>query len=389
MWSGEEQANFEKVLDRFERETGAEVRFTSTGRNVGAVLGPRIDAGTAPDVAILPQPGLLRDLVGRGALKPIDAVAGTLVDENYAPVWRRLGSVDGRLYGVWFKAANKSTFWYRTEAFFDAGVAPPKTWEELQGVARDLGRSGVRPLAVGAADGWTLTDWFENVYLRTAGPTMYDRLAGGDMPWTDDSVKHALRTLGQVLGHPEWMVGGAEGALATTYEQSVTQTFGDQPQGAMLFEGSFVATNIAKDTEADVGTEAKFFDFPSIAGSKRSVVFGGDVAVLLADNEASRELIRFLATAEAAEPWAEAGGFISPNRSVHQAAYPDVTTRQLARALTEPKTVRFDLSDLLPASFGAADGQGMWKILQDWLKNPSDVDGTAARLEAESAAGEP
>ncbi len=396
VWSGEEQANFENVLRRFERRTGAEVRFTSTGRNIATVLGSRIQGGDSPDVALLPQPGLLGDLARSGALEPIEPVAGPLVGANYAPVWRELGSVDGTLYGVWFKAANKSTVWYRTKAFFDAGVAPPKTWEKFQEVSARLANKGLVPLVIGANDGWTLTDWFENVYLRTAGPEKYDQLVSRRIPWTDDSVKDALRTLGQMLGRSEWLAGGVDGVLATTFERSVVETFGqptpDEPdakgRAAMTMEGSFVAANIAHDTRTEVGTDARFFDFPAINKSKKSVIFGGDVAVLLKGSEAGRELIKFLATPLAAEPWAEAGGFISPNRSVDPAAYPDLTTRQLARALVEPGVVRFDLSDLVPASFGATNGQGMYQVLQDWLRNPADVDTAAAQLEAAALAAD-
>ncbi len=389
VWTDQEQRNFEKVLERFERRTGAEVRFLPTGRDIATALSTRLEGGVTPDVAVLPQPGLLSDLVRRRALRSIEDVAGRLVDVNYDSEWRRLGSVDGTLYGVWFKAANKSMIWYRTKAFFDAGVAPPDTWDDLQGVARDLARSGRTPFALGARDGWTLTDWFENVYLRTAGPTRYDQLARHEIPWTDDSVKHALRTLAQVLGRPEWLAGGTEGSLSTTFEESVVRTFGEPSAAAMTFEGSFVSINIANDTDAKVGSDARFFDFPTIGGSPRSLVIGGDVAVMLKDSEASRELIRYLATPQAAEPWAEAGGFISPNRAVDPAAYPDVFARQLARALTQPAIVRFDLSDLVPASFGATTGQGMWRILQDWLRNPGDVDGTAARLEAAAVTAAP
>ena len=157
----------------------------------------------------------------------------------------------------------------------------------------------------------------------------------------------------------------------------------------MTMEGSFVAANIVHDTMTEVGTDARFYDFPSVKDSKRSVIFGGDVAVLLDGNEAARELVKFLANPVAAEPWAGAGGFVSPNRAVDPAAYPDLTTRQLARALVEPGVVRFDLSDLVPASFGATNGQGMYKILQDWLRNPSDVEATAARLESAAAAVSP
>jgi hypothetical protein len=43
------------------------------------------------------------------------------------------------------------------------------------------------------------------------------------------------------------------------------------------------------------------------------------------------------------------------------------------------------MSDLAPAAFGGTAGQGEWKILQDFLNNPSNVDGTASKLESAAA----
>ncbi len=386
MFTGTEQENLEAVLAAFEEETGATVDYTSTGDDVGATLGPRIAAGDAPDVAFLPQPGLMRDFVADGSLQPVQDVAGDLVDENYDPIWRELGSVDGTLYGVWFKAANKSTFWYNVGVFDDAGVEAPQDWAGLQDVAQTISDSGVAPISIGGADGWTLTDWFENVYIRTAGPEMYDMLAAHELPWTDESVTTALTTLAEVFGSAELLAGGTEGALQTDFETSVAKVFAEPPDGAMVYEGDFVASVISDDIGAELGTDADFFDFPSIGGSEPTVVGGGDVAVLLSDSEAGRELIRFLATPEAAEIWAERGGFLSPNQQVDLEVYPDDITRSLAESLVEAETFRFDLSDLQPAAFGGTIGQGMWKLLQDFLADPSAVDAIAQQLETQAAA---
>ena len=62
--------------------------------------------------------------------------------------------------------------------------------------------------------------------------------------------------------------------------------------------------------------------------------------------------------------------------------YPDDITRTTASALAEAETFRFDMSDLAPADFGGTPGQGEWKILQDFLRNPDDVQGTAQALES-------
>ena len=269
--------------------------------------------------------------------------------------------------------------WYRPSAFADVGVAPPRSWSDLQAMAPALAKPDVTPLAVGGGDGWVLTDWFENVYLRTAGAGMYDQLACHEIAWTDPTVKFALATLGQVL-RPDWLAGGRIGALATTFPKSVEQVFGDSPSAVMLAGGDFVAGALPPGRV--IGVDARFFPFPAVEGSRPAVVAGGDVAVVLSDNEAAMRLIRFLATPEAAEPWARAGGFISPNQALDLGVYPNDSSLSLVRAFRETEVLRYDLSDQQPASFGGAGGQGMWRILQDFLRDPAQVDRTAGELEA-------
>ena len=384
VWSGDEQAAFQKVLDAFTEETGIETSFTSTGDDIATVLGSRIAGDDPPDVAVLPQPGLLNDLAGQDALKPIDDVVGETVDENFAPVWRELGTVEGELYGVWFKAANKSTMWYRPPAFEEAGVEAPESWDDLLKTASTLSDAGITPFSIGGGDGWTLTDWFENVYLRTAGPEKYDQLARHEIPWTDASVKTALTTLAQVFGEKEWLAGGVEGALAADFPKSVTTVFSEE-KAAMVYEGDFVAGVISSDTDAELGEGADFFPFPDIEG-KGGIVGGGDVAVLMSDTEQGKALIEFLATPEAGQAWAEQGGFTSPNKNLDVEVYPDDITRRSAEELVGAESFRFDLSDLQPAAFGGTAGQGMWKLLQDFLRDPSQVDPIAQQLEAAAAA---
>ena len=381
VWSGAEQEAFEQVLDAYEEQTGATVQFTSTGDDIATVIGNRLEGGDPPDVAVLPQPGLMNDLAARDALQPIEEIAGDAIDENYSEDWRTLGSVEDTLYGVWFKAANKSTFWYKPEAFEQAGVEVPETWDDLQSAAQTISESGVTPLALAGGDGWTLTDWFENVYLRVAGPEKYDQLVAHEIPWTDPSVITSLQHLSDLWSQSDLIIPGSN---TMTFPESVTAVFGGD--GAMVFEGDFAAGVIADETDAVVGEDADFFDFPSVDGSEPVVVGGGDLAVLLTESEAAAELMRFLASPEAAEIWAEIGGFISPNQNVDTAVYPDDITRRSAEALVSAETFRFDLSDLVPSAFGGTPSQGMWQALQDLLQNPTDVQGTAQKLESAAAA---
>jgi len=380
-WTGGEQKSFEAVIDAFtNKNPDVDVKYTPGGDNTPQLVSTAVAGGNPPDVAILPQPGLMRDLARRGAAKPITFAKATLA-KNEAPVWLSLGSVKGKLYGLFFKAANKSTVWYNVKLFKDAGAKPATTLPAFLKLAKTLKASGAKAYAIAAADGWTLTDLFENIYLRQAGPAKYDLLTTHKIKWTDASVKAALRTMAKIVGDTGNIPGGRSGALQTDFPTSVTQVLSDKPKAAMAIEGDFVPN----DAKADVKPikDYNVFPFPSIKPSTRSaIVGGGDTVIMLKSNAASRAFISFLATSQAATLWANRGGFSSPNRGIKPSAYKDALNRKTALALANAKIFRFDMSDLQPAAFGATTGQGEWKLFQDFVSNPSNVNGIAAKLEA-------
>lgn len=382
-WSGAEQANFEKVLAQFSSETGAKVNYTSYGSNVATTLNTKIAGGDPPDVAVIPQPGLLKSLATAGSLIPLSADTLATVKKNYSQDWVDLGSVDGKAYGVWFKGSNKSTVWYNTKVYDNAGATVPKTWDDFVAALQKVSDSGVPGLSVGADVGWPLTDWFENVYLRTAGADKYDQLTNHEIPWTDPSVIDALTILSKLWSNTALLEpGGAQ----RTFGDSVTEVFGDPPKAGTVYEGDFVAGNITSQTKSAIGTDAKFYDFPSIDGSDPAVVGGGNAAVQLKDNKGAAALMTYLASPEAATIWVKLGGFTSPNKAVDMSAYPDATSKQIADALVNAKTFRFDMSDQAPSAFGGTPGAGEWKILLDFYTHPTDIQGTANALEAAAVA---
>ncbi|MEE1931408.1 ABC transporter substrate-binding protein [Streptomyces sp. TRM 70351] len=386
VWTGTEQQNFQKVLDAFTAETGAETEFLSTGDNVSTVIGSKIQGGDAPEVVMVPQVGVLNQFAGNGWLTPLSEETERAASQNFAGVWKDYGTVDGTYYGLYFKAAHKSLVWYSTDAFAQAGVEEPGSYEEMLETGRTISDSGLPAFAVAGQDGWTLTDWFENVYLSQAGPENYDKLADHAMPWTDQSVVDALTTLGELFADDQLVAGGA---LRTDFPGSVQKVFGPEPEAGMVYEGDFVGALVQNDFNKKLGEDADFFPFPAVGGGQAPVVSGGDAAVVLKDGknqEAAMALLEFLATPEAAEVWAEAGGYLSPNTSVDLGSYADDLTRQTAKSLVEAgDSVRFDMSDQAPAAFGGTVGKGEWKLLQDFLRDPSDPKATAAALEEAAA----
>jgi alpha-glucoside transport system substrate-binding protein len=383
VWTSVEQKSFQAVIAGFEKKyPGVKVSFTSAGNNVPTVLSTAIAGGKPPDMADIAQPALVKQFASQGHLKPIDYAKGAIAS-NYGPTGVALGTVKGHLYGLFWKASNKSEVWYNVKAFKNAGVKPPKTWPQLLAAAKTIRGSGLPAYAIGGSEGWTLTDLFENIYLRTAGPAKYDALTDHRIKWTDASVKTALKTMAQVIGDTGNIPGGAAGALQTGFPQSVNEVFSKTPKAAMVFEGDFVPG--VATTKLKAFTDYNEFTFPSINGSPPVAVTSGDTIVAFRDTPAIRAFVTYLASPESSTIWVKRGGFTSPNKNVKLSDYSDALQRASAQGLVSATAARFDMSDLEPVAFGATTGQGEWKIFQDFLSKPKNVSGTASSLEAAAA----
>jgi alpha-glucoside transport system substrate-binding protein len=387
IWTGSEAAAFGKVIKAFNQVyPNVKINYKPVGNNIPTVLATAIAGGHPPDMADIAQPGLVKQLADQGHLKPIN-YAKSAIGANFAPAWQQLGTFNGKLYALVFKAANKSLLWYNVPAFKTAGAKAPKTWTELQSVAKTLQASGTPAYSIGGADGWTLTDLFENIYLRTFGKARYDSLSAHKVKWTDASVTKALNTMAQVIGTSSNLAGGSSGALQFNFNDSVTNAFSSPPKAAMVFEGDFVGGVITSSTKSKPGTGFNTVPFPSIAAANSSAVeIGGDLFVTFRDTPAIEAFVKFLATAKAANAWAKLGGFGTGNKHVSPSIYPDAITRATEAPIGKATSVVFDMSDEQPASFGATTGQGEWGIFQQFLKSPSDVSGIQKKLEAAATA---
>jgi len=379
-WTGPEGESFKAVLAGFkEKYPDVDAKYRPS-TNIAQDLSTAVEGGNPPDLAAVPNPGLTADYQKRGALQPIDFAKDT-VAENFSQDWVDLGTIDGKLYGVFFKGANKSTIWYNVHAFEDAGVEAPSTWDDLTAAADTIKASGVPAWSIDASDGWPLTDLFENIYARQAGPDKYRQLTTHEIPWTDSSVKEALTTMNDVYEDSDNIAGGTDGALQTDFPTSVSNVFANPPKAAMIAEGDFVPGVVAGQTPAKPETDYNFFDFPSIGDSSSVVVGGGNEVIMFKDSPAAQALVQYLASPEAGEIWAKRGGFSSPNKNVSEDVYPDEITKRSATALANADNFLFDMSDLSPAAFGS---DAEFSLLQEFFKN-HDVDGTAQKLEAAAA----
>ena len=406
-WSSGEQNAFQGALQPYNTQTGTTVNYASKGSNIDTVLEAAVAGGAPPDVALIPDPGTLQTLAKAGSIKDLTSILGGL-SSNYGSAWNTLASYNGKLYGVWFKGANKNTIWYNPAEFAAAGISsPPTSWEQLIQDAATLKAAGVTPFSLCTDVGWPVADFWQNVYLKTAGAAKYNGLAAHSVKWTDSTVTTAFTTLGQLVGTTSNLAGGLQGSLSNPYPACVDKVFpkaGSQPQAAMVFEGDFVSLEITGNSKnyspgttgsggASCTTDPSktpcynFFDFPapSADSANKSAIQGaGDVAVMLKDTPQSEALIKYLAGPDGAAIWAHLGGFASPNKTVPTSAYPDPVSKGIAQALVGASSFVFSLDDLQ----GTWEKQ-MWQDLLDFVKNPSSssISSIQATMDQQATAG--
>jgi alpha-glucoside transport system substrate-binding protein len=372
LWGGSEKTAFVKVLKAFEKKTGLKTQY-ETARDFLPVIRTRIAAGNPPMLAIIPRPGILADLAREGALKPLAplGISNSYLNRNYSKAWVDLGTVDGKAYGFAAKANSKSVFWYRPDDFKALGLTVPKTWAQLLSVTKKIKAAGETPWALGAKDSWTLTDWFENIYIRTGGPAKYSQLFAGKLRFDHASVIAALRRMTTIL-NDRYVAGGISGALGTAFVDGIGLVFGENPSAHLYMEGGFVGGIAIGDVNPKLkpGKTINEAPFPTINPSFGSpLVGGGDLTAVFVDNAEVRKLLLYLSSPAAGRVWVSTGAIVSPNKLVPASAYPNILVRAEAKQVAGAKVFGFDGSDLLPGALGEDWGSTLQKVIQ----KPGDI----------------
>ncbi len=383
VWGGGEVDAFTEVVAGWESETGGTMEFEGT-RDLSAILRARVAGGNPPDLAILPNPALLKEFAEMGALQPLDGVVD--LEGAYAQTWLDLGSVDGQLYGMFVKAATKSTVWYDPATFAAGGYEVPATWDELLALTDEIkAAGGAAPWAIGlesgGASGWPGTDWIQEILLTESGPDVYDKWVNHEIPWTDPAVKSAWERFGEIALVEGNVTGGVPSILSTNFEDGSFLPFEDPPRAHMYFLGAFVQGFVSTQfPDQQAGTDYDFFKFVEI-NEPGTATGGADVIVMLNDTPSARSLMEYLADGGNWESWAMAGGFATPSQDLDPSTYPDDLARKAAEQLTESETFRFDADDLMPAEVQSAYFSG----ILEYLQNPENLDAILANIESVAA----
>ena len=363
-WRGDDEALVQSILEYFREATGATVNYASS-ENYEQQIVIDTEAGSPPNIAILPQPGLLADLASKGRLVPLTDGDASFIKDNYGAgeSWVSLGTYkdkDGasKFFAFPYKADLKSLVWYVPENFADAGYEIPKTMEELFALSDKIVADGGKPwcigLGSGGATGWPATDWVEDLMLRTQTPEAYDKWVTNELKFDSPEVVGAIDEFGKFARNDAYVDGGAAGVASTDFRDSPKGLFATPPKCYMHRQASFIPSFFPEG--AKVGEDVDFFYLPPMASHAdlgSPVLGGGTLAMITKDSRASQAFIEFLKMPLTHELWMAQSGFLTPLKTAKPEAYADDTLRREGEILVNATTFRFDGSDLMPGKIGA------------------------------------
>jgi alpha-glucoside transport system substrate-binding protein len=378
-WRGDDEKLVTSILAYFSEATGAEVKYSSS-ENYEQQIVIDTEAGSPPNIAVLPQPGLLADLASKGRLVPLADADKAFIEANYGagPSWAALGTYkdkDGasKFFAFPYKADVKSLVWYSHDNFKDAGYEIPKTMEELIALQDKIVKDGGKPwcigLGSGGATGWPATDWVEDIMLRTQPPEVYDGWTTNAVKFNDPKVVAAIETFGSFAKNDALLDGGAAGVAATDFRDSPKGLFASPPKCFMHRQASFIPSFFPEGTK--LGQDADFFYFPPFASKPElgSPVLGaGTLVAITKDSKSARAFIDFLKMPLAHELWMAQSGFVTPHKGVNTEAYANASLKKQGEILAAATTFRFDGSDLMPGKIGAG---AFWTGMVDFVGGKS------------------
>lgn len=372
-----EADDFAASIEPFEAATGIRVRYTGSADFVGD-LRQRVSSGiSAPDIAIVPQPGVVEELVaGEQLVRFDDSLVGAL-RENYPADLLDAAMIDGATWSAPYRESIKSLVSYRPSIFETNGWAVPNSMDELEALVDRIraDTSGqIAPwcfaLQSGSATGWPATDWVEDLVLRYAGPDVYDEWAAGERPFDDPAVREAFEQFDQLVVSRGMSTGGLRAILQTEVSQAGWPLFSDPPGCALYKQASFAESWFPDGTT--VGDDVDFFVLPGTDSTTPApLVAGGDSLVQFNDDPDVRRLMAYLVSPDGSRTWAERGGFYSGLTSVDLGTYYTNTDRRFAELFRDGRDVRFDASDQMPSDIGSGL---LWREITSWISGATTLD---------------
>ncbi|WP_084102411.1 ABC transporter substrate-binding protein [Demequina sp. NBRC 110051] len=373
--SGVEAEQLTESVVKFEECTGIDVTYNGSDE-FETEINVRVEGGNPPDLAIIPQPGLLQRVVGTGAVVPAPEAVAANVDEFWSEDWKNYGTVGTTFYAAPLMASVKGWVWYSPTEFSDAGYEVPTTWDELMTLTQTMADAGgdsdsYKPWCIGfesgTATGWPGTDWIEDLVLRQHGADAYDQWVAGDLDFTSPEITESFESFGEIATNPDFINGGlgdAASIVETSFQEAGLQIL--EGNCSLHHQASFYEAQWPEGTTVAEDGDIWAFLTPNVnADDPAAVTGGGEFVAAFNEEEPTQALQAFLSSDTWANERVSIGGVISANKGLDPANASSPIGQASIEILQGEDTVfRFDASDLMPAEVGAS---AFWTGMNDYV----------------------
>ena len=425
--TGTEAERFEASVAEFEKCTGIDVAHTGTtelrsqllngsgadlSTNKGASPSSQDNPENLPDLAIVPQPAMVAELVDTGVVHPLPNTVNSNVEAGWDRHWIQVGIHASVPYAAPLMASVKSLVWYSPDAFAKAGYKVPATWAELETLTRkvraDHPDGSVTPWCVGASDGestgWVMTDWLEDAMLSTQGSGAYETWASHRVPVDSSGAVEALDVVDSLVLADGSVAGGRGSVISRTPAQAgadlvkgsclmlhASSSFESRfPEGTAITDadganpvtvqapsptgGATASTDSAQaagETTAAAtasptsnGVKISAFVTPAADRGSDAVLVGTDYLVAFTRSDAANAVMAYLTSQNWARTRMAMGGVATAYQGVDPDLAPSDVGKRATRLLqSRQTTVEMDASDSMPVGVGSS---ALWLGLSRW-----------------------
>jgi multiple sugar transport system substrate-binding protein len=281
-------------------------------------------------------------------------------------------SSDGKQYFV-PQSYYPWAIFYRKSVWEDGGYEVPTTFDELTTLAQTMQDDGLVPFAFADIDGWPAMGTFDILNMRINGYDFHVSLMAGDESWESDQVKKVFDTWKGILPYHQ------PDALGRTWQEAAQSLVAKE--AGMYLLGLFVSQQFP---EADIG-DLDFFNYPEIdsnvgAGSIDAPIDGMMMAADPSNEEGAQALLTWFGSADCGtiintnDP-----GQIAANSGADTSMFTDLKNRAVELVGGAESIAQFLDRDTRPDFASTV----MIPSLQEFIKNPDDIDGLTKSIEAQ------
>ena len=267
--SGGESAAVKVFAEQYAKAGGTWVDTAiAGGSNARSAAISRVVGGKPPTAMQFNTGKQFDEIVANGYVNDIEAVAKADGWDKVVPAaFMKAVTRNGKVFAVPVNIHGQNWVWYNSAVLEKAGIAPPKTWDDMLAALEKLKGAGVVPLAQGG-QAWQERLLFNSILLGVGGRDTFNAVYGKlDMAAIQgEGMRKAVDTFGKLRGYTDAGFSGRDWNLATA--MVITGKAGFQVMGDWA-KGELIAANLTPGKEvgcALVGKEANF-------------MMGGDVFV--------------------------------------------------------------------------------------------------------------